>query len=257
MTQAELTLRSIAQRAGGRLSAVHLISRNIGEVARWRLRFSRRRRRVTIYAADGKLSVEVPVADGLLLFAINQPDQVCFADKRLNGLSSFAPFPVFVSDDVGAERVRSWLAAPHVDLIRRLDLRDDEAMFVFGNVVQCVCRSDRDHVKVADVLIEIAGDLPLRHQRKPRTSDLPADLRPLARLFSTWAFSDDEERSERIDRATPRQRAALLRTVDPITHRIDEYLASFGDKPLTDVAMLVAAVAEAAAEIRAMRPNDR
>src|SRR5687768_1128291 len=61
------------------------------------------------------------------------------------------------------------------------------------------------------------------------TTQIPAELRPLAPLAAEWGIGDDVERGERVDRSTEEERQALRDAVLPHDDRINAWLDSFGE----------------------------
>jgi hypothetical protein len=80
---------------------------------------------------------------------------------------------------------------------------------------------------------------------------LPDDLRPLAPLIRRFSVSDDVERVERLEAASPEERAELERAAQPHWDAINAYLDAHIEQtgtPEQDVACVLDAFAQAAME---------
>jgi hypothetical protein len=77
---------------------------------------------------------------------------------------------------------------------------------------------------------------------------LPAEFHGLIPLIQRWGITDDEERSERLVRASRSVRSLLVKEVEPYFNVINRYLDSFGSKPLPEHAVLLGALAECVSE---------
>jgi hypothetical protein len=78
-------------------------------------------------------------------------------------------------------------------------------------------------------------------------TNLPDELRSLLPLLKEWSISDDVDRAEKLDQASPEARQALVTAVIPSLPAINAYLNSFGTNP-PEEACSFGTLAEAAIE---------
>jgi hypothetical protein len=82
-----------------------------------------------------------------------------------------------------------------------------------------------------------------------RVDELPEKLRPLAQFFRAWALSDDLDRSEKIRKASRKQREAVCVAVQPLFADINAYLDSLGSGRWPKAAYRLRCLAECVSEI--------
>jgi hypothetical protein len=84
-----------------------------------------------------------------------------------------------------------------------------------------------------------------------RTSDfyqLPERFHDLTPLIERWAEPDDSARDALLDEAGDSELRELVRVIRPRFQEINQYLSSFGEKPLPEAATALGTLAECATE---------
>ena len=104
-------------------------------------------------------------------------------------------------------------------------------------------------VRVIDILTSLVG--PAKPRTIPAgTASLPRKLRNLFPLMKRCAESDDADRSRLLEEASKRALENLVEAVEPHLGEIDDYLNSFGDRPMPEAATALGTLAECAVEAR-------
>lgn len=70
----------------------------------------------------------------------------------------------------------------------------------------------------------------------PAVEEVPEDLRPLVPLALQWGIGDDLLRNDVVNRASAAEKRALLGAFGPHLARINAWLDSFCDRPMTEEA---------------------
>ncbi len=217
---------------------------------------------VTLRSGLFRLKAEVRGVETPLLFSINKRHFAFLLEIPLDAPVGFRGLIAYrrEMDDPGP--AAQWLAAAdNAALIDALDMARKEALLVCGNAVGFLGSVKRDRQQMIDTLFAIADRLPRPappDDGVPRVdglpfdaAQLPIDLRPLADQVVWWSVGDDEARARRLNDASSDERRDLVRVVSPLLPRINDYLDSFGDAALSNEAVLVGNLAEAAAELGA------
>lgn len=250
MTPADAALREFARRRKLRVRPCNVSDANVGRTARLQVIHWHQDRKFTIYAAEDLLAITAALEHQALLFAVNAPDRVMGLSLPLEPDGQ----PEVFVDSTGTSKVLVWFAdTDHRRLVDALGLGPAGSLQVCRNGATAVVAAEADLDNLVVHLHSLCRHLPLEPATAPEIAleDLPVDLRPLARYFHRWAASDDAVREERLARAKPAAIRTLLATVAPLLPRIDEYLATFRDQPLSETALRLASLAEVVAELRA------
>jgi hypothetical protein len=107
-------------------------------------------------------------------------------------------------------------------------------------------------VQTVSILKALLAELPQSQEAKVDLRQLPAEFHSLISLITKWGISDDEERNERLLKASNRTRRNLIATVAPQFEAINRYLESFRDEPLPEHACMLGALAECVAEAQVL-----
>jgi len=256
MTETPGILAVLARSVGSRVDSCQDFNPNVGEWARQQVRTRLGGYRVTVSAADSKVAIEVKGFDTLVSFSVNDVDRVCLLNKPLGVPVAGLACPVFVAASSSGE-TGTWLqATENLSLLSELRLQAGESLQVYRNAVVLVGwpeRASRDAVlslcKLADRLRnrDVSGLVDgLSFSREA----LPRDLRHLEDLIRRFATGDDTTREELLENASAEEREELRSRVCPLLPTIDKFLDSFGRRPLSNEATLVARLAEAVDELR-------
>ena len=133
--------------------------------------------------------------------------------------------------------------------IEHLALGHDESLHVYGNGLT-VYIHPKSAQRVADVVVGVATlakHLPST-ERLTEFGDLPIEFRALVRLIDKWAKSDDQERADRLARASRERLESLVRQVAPHFASINAYLDRFQGGAMSDSAAALGTLAECATE---------
>jgi hypothetical protein len=249
-----IDLTTLAKALGGRVRPCQLLSRNVGEVEYQELIAKWHGFRVRVGTSDTRVDCSLGPFPTPIGFSVNQPNMVQGRQESLDRPMPHLSLPVFWSRVWRSADIAAWLQAEgNAGLIAALHLSADEALHVWGDV-SLVGRPERASVQTIEQLCDLAEAV--RSDTNPNLVDgltfdrekVPADLRPLESLVRRFAVGDDNLRAELLAEATPDERAQLSHRVTPLLSRIDAFLDTFGE-PLSDEAILLGRLAEAACEI--------
>ena len=184
-----------------------------------------------------------------LLFSINIPDKICFADKFLENIRGIGKL---FTDNSKDQQVRLSIELLKEDLMS-FRFEHNEGLTVYGNWLQLILKSDRQILPEIEVCEKIKSIIELNFLQEIYSvdhTDLPTDLRQLVVKFESWAISDDFERSEKSKKMTKKERIELIEAVERKFNDINIFLDSFGNKPLTDEAIKLQYLAEMVMELK-------
>jgi hypothetical protein len=189
-------------------------------------------------------------------FSINNPDFIFLFDKQITlpGIT----YTVYVSDvdkspfkESGQER-----ALYSIDtFLKRLQISKSESVFCYKNSIVFGLNRDRNLQVVVNDIIKLIRENSTffsntRQQKLISSNSIPNDLENLLPLCKKFAFSDDSERKELIEMMPKIQKKNLVDTVYPFINKINEYLSSFKDRPLSDEAIMLGNLAELVSELQ-------
>lgn len=195
-----------------------------------------------------RIKLETPLTTSLL-FSINIPDKICFANIFLENICGIGKL---FTDNSKDQQVKLSIELLKEELI---SLRFDhtEGLTVYGNWLQLILRSDRQILPEIEVCEKIKSIIELNFPQEIYSidyADLPTDLRQLVSRFESWAISDDFERGEKSKIMTKKERIEFIEAVERKFNDINVFLDSFGDKPLTDGAIKLQCLAEMVMELK-------
>ncbi|HRI02819.1 MAG TPA: hypothetical protein PLL77_03655 [Pyrinomonadaceae bacterium] len=183
-----------------------------------------------------------------LLFSINLPDIVCFANTLL-GVSMHG-HKIYASSSTDQNVLNCvTLVEPN---IQDFGFEKNEGLFVFRNAIQLVCDGNRNLAReillLKQIKLTIEDNFP-ENNLDFNTSNIPSELRDLLPFLAEWAIADDLERAEKIARSSKQERKILTDRVSPKIGLINNYLESFEGKPLSYEATLLGNLAELGSEV--------
>ena len=217
--------------------------------------------RYQVALASGWFRLEGRVAgfDTQVAFSINRPYWVMLLDTLRDEPIGRRELPVFVRADHEVNAISRWLTdVQHVALIDDLAIDPRESLHVTQDKLFLIGMPRRDWAHTLDVLVAVADTLPPSSYPAGievvdglafDPDNLPVDLRVLTPYVTRWAVGDDVVRADRLGRASDRERHDLREVVVPRLDRINDYLDSFGEEALSNEAILVCRLAEAADEL--------
>jgi len=107
-----------------------------------------------------------------------------------------------------------------------------------------------DVLKTLDILYQLLALLPPADEESINLEELPRDFHKLIPWIRRWGICDDNDRSEKINKASSDTLARLVDAVEPEFNALNAYLESFQNEPLTESAIMLGALAEGASEAK-------
>ena len=135
-------------------------------------------------------------------------------------------------------------------LIQEIDLKNIESITLAENQILADFLPNRDPLVMIDKLIEIVGHIDKGPKINKEINDLPDNLKDLYRLLEKYSISDDLQRDGLIDTMTTKEAKYLIDIVGDRIQDINDYLDSFADRPLTENAQQLGALAELVSELK-------
>jgi hypothetical protein len=258
-------LKATASRYGGRVGICNIHDDNVCTSALdWQanevtpppdrfvrhVKFQYSGRRVAIRSNNEFVKIELS-ADlaGGLVFSVNRADQIMLTEP--SELRAGQHLPVFVCSDTSLASVASALRTPAVQrAIEALELGPDESLHVYQNEIAAYIRPKSEHrlEVVLTGLATLIQHLPPAEAACLELKDLPNKFHSLLPLIQKWRQTDDEEREEKLSRATTTELRELVTNVEPHFAAINRYLDRFDGVPMPLSAIALGALAESAAE---------
>lgn len=243
----EERIRKLIRGRDRRAYKTNIFHRNIGETARtyFRVKFDDGSP-FSLFAHTSKIEIQTAIKTSLL-FSVNLPDTVCFADKLL---CSYQGLKIYTNHTCDTS------VSNCIDIIKNeieyLELNDGEGLFVYRNLISLVINNDRQVLPEILTVHELKKKIETVFPEIVETFDgskISTDLQCLIPLIAEWAISDDLERQEKIERSTISELDELVHIVGPKIHLINEYLDSFGSEPLHHEAISIGSLAELVSEL--------
>jgi hypothetical protein len=246
----EEALREFAAAREAAVKPWSLVCSNVGETFRHRVQAAGDPKGFRLAASETFLRLELPLDDGDLMFSINRVDRVFALNTHIGDLGTWRVY----GQKSTLRPAQDWLRSEGAQSsIADLRMSGRESLHVCRNTLCFYAEPHRDISQLINQLQHVSDQLPVVGLSKTKASleGLSPGLRALLSEYMHLALSDDEERDGRIAGMPPAKRRQLLRGVSPFLREINLYLDSFGDQPLSETAMRLGSIAEAAAEIRA------
>ena len=211
--------------------------------------------RVTIRVNDEFLVADVTGAFGGSVICSFVNNYVHASSRKLgaNSLCRAYGYKVYIGSIPNAESTTSFLLNPSFQyFVKALHLSKRESLHI-GNgcanlyIQRFVCD---DVLKALDILYQLLALIPSAEEASINYQDLPEDFHKLIPSIKRWGICNDNERSDKIGKASSNALAKLVDAVEPEFSAINTYLDSFQNKPLTEQAILLGALAEGASEAK-------
>ncbi len=221
-----------------------------------KLSFKVQKYRVTIRVNDEYLVSDVTGAFGSKVICSFVNYNIHASSRKLgaNSLCRELGCKVYIGSIPNADSTISFLRNPSSqDLVKALHLSKRESLHI-GNgcaslyIQRFVCD---DVLKALDILYKLLDLIPSIEEASINYQDLPEEFHKLIPWIKRWGICDDNERSEKIGKASSNALTKLVDAVEPEFSAISTYLDSFTTaKPLTEQAILLGALAEGASEAK-------
>ncbi len=186
------------------------------------------------------------------IFTVNRPDTVMgikIAVKRPRELV----LQVYSSDKASAAAASGWLSnRANLRCVKSFTLGPKDSLHVYANQLKLYLHnpSRETVVEMLSRLVKLLSHLHLVSEDAVDLSVLPEAFQNLKPFIEKWAISDDHERSLLVDKASRQVLTNLVQNVHPHIDAISKYLDSFGDRALSDNAILLGTLAECAMEAK-------
>ena len=201
-----------------------------------------------IWIFTDRIKLEMPLATSLL-FSINIPDIICFANKFIENMNGIGKL---FTDNSKDEQVKSCVKLLKDDLIS-LSFNHEEGLTVYGNSLQMILKNDRKIIPEIEICKRIKSLVELNYPNKVHSvdcTDLPNNLLQLIEKYESLAISDDFEREEKVEEMTKKERNDFIEAIGRKFDDINIFLDTFKDKPLTEGAIKIQCLAELAMELK-------
>jgi len=265
-------LKEIAQKLGKRTSSDYLIDSQVLRSSwDWRdslsgkpmrsdflsrkVSFKTNDCKVTLRVNDEFLVAEIKGAfgDSVICSFVNESHVLSIRKLAPRSLCKNIGYKVYVDSSPHTESTIAFLINPSVqDIVKAFNFTRRESLHI-GNgcaslyLQRFICD---EVLKALDNLYKLLSLLPSAEETSINLEDLPEGFHKLIPLIKLWSISDDEERSEKISKASSTSLALLVDSLEPEYGEIDKYLASFKEEPLTDQAILLGNLAECSIEAK-------
>jgi hypothetical protein len=264
------SLNEIAQKLRKRTTSLNLIDPQVSRTpSDWKDVFSgkplspdRFSRKVSYKVNDFRITLRVNdeylVAD--IRGAFNNSIICSFVTKSVHNpamyLSSNAicrnyGFKVFVDSNLNSEKTISFLQNRSFQrFVNELRLSPKESLHIgYGWASLYLQRFMCDDVlQTLDTLYQLLALLPFKEEMPISFEGLPEQFKILIPLMKRWSISDDNDRSEKLSKASSKTLTRLVQVVTPNFDKINQYLDSFEKRPLSEHAILLGSLAECAVE---------
>jgi hypothetical protein len=266
------SLKTIARILGKRTSSLKLIDPQVARSSwDWRdslsdkprpsdyfsrkLSFKANDYRVTIRVNDEYLVADVTGAfdSSVICSFVNYNVHASSRKLGANSLCRAFGCKVYIGSIRNSDSTISFLLNPSFqDFVKALQLSKRESLHL-GNgcaslyIQRFVCD---DVLKALDILYQLLALIPSAEEAPINYQDLPEEFHKFIPWIKRWGICDDNERSDKIGKASSNALAKLVDAVEPEFIAINTYLDSFQNKPLTEHAILLRALAEGASEAK-------
>jgi hypothetical protein len=266
------SLKTIARILGKRTYSLKLIDSQVARSSRdWKdslsgkptpsdffsrkLSFKANNFRVTIRVNDEFLVADVTGAFGSSTICSFVNNNVYASSRRLGSNSLCRAFgcKVYIGSILNADSTISCLLNPSFqDFVKALQLSKRESLHIGNGYASLyIQRFIQDDVfTLLDILYQLLGLLPSAKETSINYQELPEEFHKLIPWIKRWGICDDNERSDKISKASSNALARLVTVLEPEFSVINTYLDSFQNKPLTEQAILLGALAESASEAK-------
>jgi hypothetical protein len=265
MANQVLLLKSIAKRMGKRVRALNLFDPNVctspidpdcpwkilplpGDLFRHQLSIECKGRTVRLHANSHFMVGQVSGSFTIDAFSVNRRE--LGKSEVPPRISGFSALPIFAHRS-GGQLAELLSSAALRQALGDLQLKEKESLHLYVNAVVFYLQrlSVREIMSAVEVTCALADQLPAGNDGQNIDLDaLPSEFKVLTPFIRKWGVTDDEERSELLEKASRATLERLVKSVSPHLSSIDEYLDSFGKGPLSDTAIALGALAECTVE---------
>jgi hypothetical protein len=191
------------------------------------------------------ISIEISI-ETTIAVALNKPDKICLINKpyKLQGF----PYPLYYDSEF-SDNPDGFLRDTMVEF-KNLNLSDKESIVIYKNQFCVFAEKFRDIPNLINKLQTIIIQLPKSKKANLDLKGLPKNLKVLVPFTENWSISDDEIRNELIHSLTLSDKKQIILLVAPLINCINDYLHSFKQKPLSEIAQKISNLAELYDEIK-------
>jgi len=266
------SLKTIARKLGKGTSSLNLIDPQVARSS-WdwrdslsgkpkpsdffsrRLSFKANAFRVMLRVNDEFLVADVTGAFGNSVVCSFVNNKAYESSRKLgsNSLCKAIGCKVYIGPIPYAESTLSYLLNPSFqNYVKALQLSKRESLHIDDGyaslyIQRFVCD---DVLKALDIFYQLLALIPSAEKASINYQDLPEGFHKLIPWIKRWGICDDNERSDKISKASSNTLAKLIDVVEPEFSAINTYLDSFQNKPLIEQAILLGALAEGASEAK-------
>lgn len=224
---------------------INLYNPNIQEKCLRYFTFNKDGIKIKMFLFSTRALLEIKINTSLL-FAVNIPDVVCFANKALD--KQIGEHKIYTDNS------NYNLIINCIDLIKNevkdLHLKANEGFFVYGNALQLAISQQRALIPEISSLIKLKSTIEQPEIKSEiDISKVPENLQSLIPFLNEWALSDDHERDEKINQSSKIELMKVTNAVNPKMNIINNYLDSFKKESLPHEAILIGNLAELITEI--------
>jgi hypothetical protein len=227
-----------------------------GDLFRHQLSIECKGRKVRLRANSDFMVGQVSGSFAVDAFSINRRD--CGVSGVRLRISGFPKLPVFADRSSG--QLAALLSSVALrEAVDALQLKERESLHLYtdGIVLYLQRSSVPEIMSAVEVTCSLAEQLPAVNEA--RDIELPSKFKVLIPFIRKWGVTDDEERSELLEKASRATLERLVKSVTPHLSSIDEYLDSFGTEALSEAAIALGALAECTleAQLRLGHPDPK
>ena len=247
-------LINLSANLGGKIKSQDILDINFKEIAH-RISIIKDYKGIKLEIIDHGILYAIGIKiESDFFFSINNPEKV-LSIKYPISVSDF-DFKIYIKNEINnpflSDKFQKFWKIFKNEIIK-LDLSPEESIFIYKDQIVLVLKPERDLSNIINNIVNIIN-AQSEVFRKPgikkiTSKNVPVDLKPLLPLLKRWAFSDDLKRQELIDNTSKAQKRKLISTVEPYFNKINSFLDSFEDRPLTYEATLIGNLAELVSEL--------
>jgi len=203
--------------------------------------------KIRIWNFTNTISIEIPTGIALN-FAINIPDKLCLSNILLEDIKEIGKI---YSREKCDKQILNCVKLLYNDL-KSLQLNTNEGLIVFKNSLQLILNPSREILTEIETLTKIKSIIEINFPDKDSKDDyvdLTTELKKILLDYKNLAILDDLERDDKIQTLTKKQRKDFIETLEPKLENINEFLGTFGDKPLSEGAIRLQCLAELLIEL--------
>jgi hypothetical protein len=221
-----------------------------GDIFRHKLGITVAGHKVTLRANAEFVVAEIPADIDVELVSINRRDKLFQLKETSLRVPDFPELKVFSRSS--SEDIKEFLGLPSLrQALGKLRLKQAESLHIYRNgpVLYSQPESSEEILQAVEAVCDLVEKLPPLDDTA-ELNTLPREFKKLFPLMRTWAISDDELKSEILERKSRKELAEFVAAVEPYFPAINEYLDSFGDRAHSEAAVALGRLAECAADAK-------